>query len=159
MKFKERLKSFREENNMTQSDLASKLFVSRTLISKWENGVIYPSSENMNKLADLMNVNVNTLLSEEETKMIVLDNNSKNFSLAQKIIYALAIILISSGITLLIVGFVFPSDLTRPEDLYNSVNTITVICLIMKIFGAIMTFIGVSVFALKLFMNRILKKK
>lgn len=159
MKFKERLKSFREENNMTQSDLASKLFVSRTLISKWENGVIYPSSENMNKLADLMNVNVNTLLSEEETKMIVLDNNSKNFSLAQKIIYALAIILISSGITLLIVGFVFPSDLTRPEDLYNSVNTITVICLIMKIFGAIMTFIGVSVFPLKLFMNRILKKK
>ena len=158
MKFKERLKSFREENNMTQSDLASKLFVSRTLISKWENGVIYPSSENMNKLADLMNVNVNTLLSEEETKMIVLDNNSKNFSLAQKIIYALAIILISSGITLLIVGFVFPNDLTRPEDLYNSVNTITVICLIMKIFGAIMTFIGVSVFALKLFMNRILKK-
>ncbi len=159
MKFKERLKSFREENNMTQSDLASKLFVSRTLISKWENGVIYPSSENMNKLADLMNVNVNTLLSEEETKMIVLDNNSKNFSLAQKIIYALAIILISSGITLLIVGFVFPNDLTRPEDLYNSVNTITVICLIMKIFGAIMTFIGVSVFPLKLFMNRILKKK
>lgn len=159
MKFKERLKSFREENNMTQSDLASKLFVSRTLISKWENGVIYPSSENMNKLADLMNVNVNTLLSEEETKMIVLDNNSKNFSLAQKIIYALAIILVSSGITLLIVGFVFPNDLTRPEDLYNSVNTITVICLIMKIFGAIMTFIGASVFALKLLMNRILKKK
>ncbi len=159
MKFKEKLRAFREEKNMTQAELASKIFVSRTLISKWENGVIYPSSENMKKLANLMNVDVNSLLSEEETKMIVLDSNSKNFSLAQKIIYALALIIISSGITLLIVGFVFPSDLTRPEDLYNSVNTITVICLLMKIFGAIMTFVGASVFALKFFIDRIFGKK
>ena len=159
MKFREKLKTYREENNMTQSDLASKLFVSRTLISKWENGVIYPSAENMRKLADLMKVDVNSLLSEEETKMIVLDNNSKNFSLAQKIIYALSILLISCGITLLIVGFVFPSDLTRPEDLYNSVNTVTVICILMKAFGGILTFIGASVFALKFFIDHILRKK
>ena len=60
MKFREKLKTYREENNMTQSDLASKLFVSRTLISKWENGVIYPSAENMRKLAELMKVDVNS---------------------------------------------------------------------------------------------------
>ena len=149
----------RRGKGVTQEELANHVGVSTQAVSKWENGVIYPSAENMRKLAELMKVDVNSLLSEEETKMIVLDNNSKNFSIAQKIIYALSIILISCGITLLIVGFVFPSDLTRPEDLYNSVNTVTVICILMKTFGGILTFIGASIFALKFFIDHILRKK
>ncbi len=144
MLFREKLKIYRVDNNITQSELANKLFISRTLISKWENGVVYPSAENMEKLAKLMNVDVNTLLSEEETKMLVLNSNSKNdISIFQKIVYIISLVLVSSGITLLIVGFVFPSDLTRPDDIYNSVNTITVICFIMKVVGGVMALIGV----------------
>lgn len=144
MLFKEKLKQFRAEKNLTQNELADKLFVSRTLISKWENGVVYPSAQNMSKLAELMTVDVNTLLSEQEIKMLVLDNNSKNdLTIWQKIIYIVSLILISSGVTLLIIGFVFPNDLTRPEDVYNSVNTITVICFIMKVLGGLMSLLGV----------------
>ncbi|MBQ8545853.1 MAG: helix-turn-helix transcriptional regulator [Clostridia bacterium] len=142
MLFKERIKQFRAEKNLTQNDLADKLFVSRTLISKWENGVVYPNAQNMAKLAELMNVEVTELLSEQETKMLVLDNNSDRITVFQKIIYIISLILISSGLTLLIIGFIFPNDLTRPEDIYNSVNTITVICFIMKIIGGIMALIG-----------------
>ena len=145
MKFKDKLKEYREINNITQSDLASKLYISRTLISKWENGVLYPSAENMNKLSILMNEDLNNLLSDDEAKLLVLDSNfKKSYSIIQKVILILSIILVSSGITLLIVGFVFPGDLTRPEDIYNSVNTTTVICFILKIIGAIMTFFGIA---------------
>ena len=146
MLFKDKLKKFRSENNLTQEELAENLYVSRTLISKWENGVIYPSSSNMEQLAKLMNVDINYLLSAEEAKMLALDTSSKNdFSITKKILYLLSIILISVGITLLVVGLIFPQDLTHPEDIYNSVNTITVICFIMKLLGSISSIIGLAI--------------
>ncbi len=146
MLFKDKLKKFRNENGLTQEELSEKLYVSRTLISKWENGVIYPSSSNMEQLAKLMNVDINYLLSAEETKMLALDTSSKNdFSIAKKILYLISVILISVGITLLIMGFIFPQDLTRPQDIYNSVNTITVICFITKLLGSITSIIGLII--------------
>lgn len=145
MLFKDKLKQYRTENNISQEDLANKLFISRTLISKWENGVIYPSYSNMEKLAEIMGVSIDYLLSNEETKLITLNTNSKkDVTLTQKIIFLISIILLSVGITLLIVGFVFPQDLTRPNDIYNSVNTITVICFLLKIIGALFSLIGAS---------------
>ena len=84
-----------------------------------------------------------SLLSDDEAKMLVLENNAQNnLSIIQKILYIISLILISSGVTLLIVGFVIPSDLTRPEDVVNSINTITVICIMIKSLGGTMTFIG-----------------
>ena len=61
MLFKDKLKQYRTENNISQEDLANKLFISRTLISKWENGVIYPSYSNMEKLAEIMGVSIEYL--------------------------------------------------------------------------------------------------
>lgn len=155
MLFKDKLKKFRTDNSITQEELADKLFVSRTLISKWENGVIYPSSENMKKLSILMNVEIDYLLTAEETKMITLDTSSKNeISTTQKILYIISLILFVAGMTLLIVGLVFPQDLTRPNDAYNSVNTITVICFVIKLLGMIMSSIGALIFAITTFSKR-----
>lgn len=155
MLFKDKLKKFRTDNSITQEELADKLFVSRTLISKWENGVIYPSSENMKKLSILMNVEIDYLLTAEETKMITLDTSSKNeISTTQKILYIISLILFVAGMTLLIVGLVFPQDLTRPNDAYNSVNTITVICFVIKLLGMIMSSIGALIFAITTFLKR-----
>lgn len=146
MLFKDKLKQYRLENKLTQDELANQIFVSRTLISKWENGVLYPSAENMNKLSVIMKEDVNSLLSDDEAKMLVLENNAQNnLSIIQKILYIISLILISSGVTLLIVGFVIPSDLTRPEDVVNSVNTITIICIMFKSLGGTMTFIGMLI--------------
>ncbi len=146
MLFKDKLKKFRTENGITQADLAEKLYVSRTLISKWENGVIYPSASNMEKLSKLMDVDIDYLLSAEEAKLLALDASCRSgISISQKILYIISLILLVSGLTLLIVGFVFPQDLTRPSDVYNSVNTITVICFILKLLGAIMSVIGIAI--------------
>lgn len=39
MEFNEKLQLLRKQNNMTQEQLAEKLYVSRTAVSKWESGV------------------------------------------------------------------------------------------------------------------------
>jgi transcriptional regulator with XRE-family HTH domain len=153
LKFKDKLKQYRIENHLSQEELASKLFISRTLISKWENGVIYPSYSNMEKLAHIMNVSIDYLLSNEEAKLMTLNANSrKESTFTQKILFIISIILLTTGITLLITGFVFPQDLIRPGDIYNSVNTITVICFLLKIIGGLFGFLGASLLGINSFL-------
>ena len=46
MRFPEKLKKLRKEKGLTQEELAKAIFVSRTLISKYENGSVYPTKDN-----------------------------------------------------------------------------------------------------------------
>ena len=39
MEFHEKLQALRKQRGLTQEELAERLFVSRTAISKWESGV------------------------------------------------------------------------------------------------------------------------
>lgn len=61
-----KLKEYRTDNNLTQSDLAEKLDVSDKTISKWELGETYPSKKNMLKLSDTLGISLETLLLEEQ---------------------------------------------------------------------------------------------
>ncbi len=49
MEFNEKLQLLRKQNNMTQEQLAEKLYVSRTAVSKWESGKGYPNIESLEK--------------------------------------------------------------------------------------------------------------
>ena len=42
MPFAKKLKELRESKNMTQEEVAEKIFVSRQSISNWENNKTYP---------------------------------------------------------------------------------------------------------------------
>lgn len=70
-KFPAQLKKFRKETNTTQDDLATKLFVTRQAISKWEAGDSTPDLANLIKLTDIFNVSLDTLVfgSEHDTKV------------------------------------------------------------------------------------------
>lgn len=70
-KFPEQLKKFRKETNTTQDDLATKLFVTRQAISKWESGDSTPDLANLIKLTDIFNVSLDTLVfgSERDSKV------------------------------------------------------------------------------------------
>ena len=61
-KFPAQLKKMRKETNTTQDDLASKLFVTRQAIYKWESGDATPDLANLIKLTDIFNVSLDTLV-------------------------------------------------------------------------------------------------
>ncbi len=79
--FSEKLKSLRKEKDLTQEELASEIFISRSLIAKSETGVTYPTKENLEKLALFFNVNIDELIDNKETTLEFV--NSK--SIAEKI--------------------------------------------------------------------------
>lgn len=56
MELKDRLKELRANANLTQEDLANQIFVSRTLVSKWESGDRYPSKDNLARLSVLFQI-------------------------------------------------------------------------------------------------------
>ena len=47
MTFGEKIRKLRTDNQMNQDELAEKLFVTRTAISKWETGKGYPSIDSL----------------------------------------------------------------------------------------------------------------
>ena len=55
----------RKEQNLTQMDLAEKLEISNKTISKWECGNGMPDYVVMEKLCEILKINVNELLSGE----------------------------------------------------------------------------------------------
>ncbi len=63
------IKKLRIENNMSQEELASKLFVDRTLISKWENGKLIPETKNIVSLSKLFNTTIDELVNGEEKEI------------------------------------------------------------------------------------------
>ena len=53
---------YRKEQNLTQDDIAEKLFVSRQLVSKWENGTGVPSIDVLLELCKLFEITFEELL-------------------------------------------------------------------------------------------------
>ncbi|MBP1042422.1 helix-turn-helix transcriptional regulator [Vagococcus sp. BWB3-3] len=62
MKLNELLKIRREKENMTQAELAQKLFVTHQSVSKWERGENVPSVDNLLQLSDLYNISLDELI-------------------------------------------------------------------------------------------------
>ena len=114
MKFSEKLKKLRQEQNLTQDDLADKIFVTRTAISKWETDNGYPSIESLKMLAKLFNTTIDELISKEDVKIkedLELKNSKINHYIALgglviAVICAICIFFIKNAIVLgVITGF------------------------------------------------------
>jgi len=76
MGFNENLKLLRKQNNMTQDQLAEKLFVSRAAVSKWESGRGYPNIDSLKAITKLFNITLDALLSSEEVLDLAKANSS-----------------------------------------------------------------------------------
>lgn len=61
--FAENLKNLRKAKNLTQTDLAEKLFTSPQTISRWESGDGEPSLDMLTSLAEILDVSVDRLVS------------------------------------------------------------------------------------------------
>ena len=62
METKDVILQLRNRENLSQEDLAEKLFVTRQAVSRWENGETLPNTETLKRLSALFDVSINTLL-------------------------------------------------------------------------------------------------
>lgn len=92
IKFSERIKKYRNDNNLTQTDLANILFVSKQAVSKWENDRSMPDVSLYSKLSELLGISIDEMLGNEKkhkNKIIVF------ISVFISLIFAIAIIISS----------------------------------------------------------------
>ena len=73
MDFGEKLKALRTERGLTQEQLAAKLYVSRTAVSKWETGGGSPNLDALQAVARLFDVSVDDLLSTDDLIVLARD--------------------------------------------------------------------------------------
>ncbi len=94
MNFGQKLKNLRSDNGLTQEQLAAKIFVTRTAISKWETGKGYPGIDSLKAISSLFNISIDELISEADV-----ENKQKQDDKNAKTMYCIAIAFL--GITVL----------------------------------------------------------
>lgn len=77
MEFHEKLQALRKQSGLTQEELAQKLYVSRTAVSKWESGRGYPNIDSLKAIAVCFSVTVDDLLSGDEVLTIAQDEQKQ----------------------------------------------------------------------------------
>lgn len=78
--FGQKLKTLREENGMSQSELADELNVSRQAVYKWESNKGYPDIENLIRISDIFDVTIDEMIRKDKAlqNKISIDDE-KNF--------------------------------------------------------------------------------
>lgn len=115
MEFNEKLQQLRKEKEWTQEQLAEKLFVSRTAISKWENGKGYPNIDSLKRISALFSVSIDDLLSGEELISLAENENRTNMDKLFSLVYG--------TLDIMVLAFFFlPLYIRRDSDLIRAVN-------------------------------------
>ena len=89
MEFNEKLQHLRKENNMTQEQLAERLYVSRAAVSKWESGKGYPNIESLKAISKLFSVSIDDLLSGDELLTLAETENRTNINTINGLIFGI----------------------------------------------------------------------
>lgn len=81
--FASNIKNLRKQNKLTQVQLANKLEVDNTTVSKWESGIYEPNSEMLSRLATLFDTTVDNILGLNNNGQVSRDirkgENTKDF--------------------------------------------------------------------------------
>ena len=107
MLFAEILKKLRTEKGLSQRDLAGQVFVTRSTVTRWENGNRLPDAAMISRLSKCLDVDVSTLLSaaqhDEMPNVIIVDD--------RKIILAGSLPVLEQAMpNATVVGFTKPSE-------------------------------------------------
>ncbi|QKG84895.1 helix-turn-helix transcriptional regulator [Kroppenstedtia pulmonis] len=92
MNLSKQIKYFRKRDNMSQEELAEKIYVSRQSISNWENERSYPDIHNLLKMSVLFNVTLDDLV-KGDVKIMKEELQKSTFFKWTYIMVALMIIL------------------------------------------------------------------
>lgn len=95
MEFKDRLKKLRKEKAISQQELANAIYVSRSAVAKWENGLGIPNQASYDALLSYFNITATQLPLNEEIENICVLKNHKIHKLSTVIICLFLIIAIA----------------------------------------------------------------
>lgn len=110
MKFGEKLKQLRKDNNLTQEELAEKLYVTRTAVSKWETDKGFPAIDSLKLISELFHVSIDDLISDGdvETKRLLDEKRARTM-------YCFAIAFLVSATVFTLLAYFF-------ENIYFTVS-------------------------------------
>lgn len=108
MELGNRIKKFREKINLSQEELADKIYTSRQTISNWENDKTYPDINSLKLLSNLFDVSLDDLVEGdiENMKRKVEENELKEFQALSWVYTIELIIMILSAYPLMKVGII-----------------------------------------------------
>ena len=157
MEFGEKIQKLRNQNKWTQEQLAEKLYVSRTAVSKWESGKGYPNIDSLKDIAKLFNKTIDELLSSEEIIDIAKKENNSNMKKANNLIYGLLDIISVLFIFLPLYAytaenFVYSVSLIGANEISGWIKIAYIIIL------SILSLIGVTELVLNIIDNRKIQK-
>ena len=147
MEFGEKVKSLREAKGMTQQTLAEQIYVTRQAVSRWECGARFPDLLTAKKIAQILEVSIDELVSGEELK----EKMEKEPVLARPAENVLQTILYTVGMSAYLLMCIFSIFSFIPNGNYahdfttkvtvNSLSTAGryLICLIIFMMGLILS--------------------
>ena len=146
MELSKKIKQIRNDNKLTQEQFAEKMLVSRTAVSKWENGTCYPSIDTLKYMSQTFNVSLDKLLSSEEILEIAKTENQSNISKYNSLLFCLLDIVRIIFIFLPLYScktndFVYSVSLFNSNDLGIALKIIFVLNFIMFLVLGIIEFI------------------
>ncbi|QOR34953.1 helix-turn-helix transcriptional regulator [Clostridium sp. 'deep sea'] len=82
----QKLKQLRKQHKISQENLAELLGISRQVVSKWENGLSKPETNNLLKIAKIFNISVEELVSSDVIKAETLQQESIKFKIPMLVV-------------------------------------------------------------------------
>ena len=140
---KENIKKYRNINSLTQDELSNKIFVSRTLVTKWETGNAIPTKDNIVKMCEVFNISINKLLNRKEYNMIML--SSYKTKAIEKMLLLSSLILFIVSITLFVFSFVLQNSLTSINNVRVVVPTTRITALMLMVLSIVILIIEIVI--------------
>lgn len=142
MQFSQRLKELRVEKGVSQSELAEKIYVSRSAVAKWENGLGLPCAQSLELIAEYFGVSYDSLLSDSPSEEIIVNKNV-TISRSKKIIIAVGTVcLVALAVIIFLLVYFTSRSSSKPnggvDDPFGDYSVGDTVAKVVGIYGEIL---------------------
>ncbi|HEL1070345.1 TPA: helix-turn-helix transcriptional regulator [Streptococcus equi subsp. zooepidemicus] len=131
MSLQENLRVLRKQKQLSQSDLANELMVTRQAVSSWENGKSLPDVYTLSRIAELFGVSLDDLMVEDNKQTMNINKDGPKNKLNLLIEYSKYVIVLVIVFTL---ACTLPKDISVPIMFFGKLILIFFILLLVIYF-------------------------
>lgn len=122
MQFNEKLKELRTKKGVSQSELADSIYVSRSAVAKWENGLGLPSTESLRLLAEYFGVSKDELYADSSTEKVIVNKN-QIISRSRRLLIIISVACAVAITAIIVLSIVLGYNLNKPASRGNNEYT------------------------------------